>query len=72
MTLLQRAYLCGYRRALARMNGELKEMICEMKAGWDDEIADLKDVVDNIERDYANAKEVAKVMAERDPEITLH
>jgi hypothetical protein len=31
-------------------------------------------VVDNIERDYANAKEIAKVLAERerDPEVRLH
>jgi hypothetical protein len=30
------------------------------------------DVVDGIERDYENAKAVAKAMAERDPEVRLH
>jgi hypothetical protein len=29
-------------------------------------------VVDGIERDYENAKAVAKAMAERDPEVRLH
>ena len=29
-------------------------------------------VVDGIERDYANAKAVARAMAERDPEVRLH
>jgi hypothetical protein len=29
-------------------------------------------VVDGIERDYKNAKAVAKAMAERDPEVRLH
>jgi hypothetical protein len=36
------------------------------------EVARVKGVVDNIERDYANAKEIAKVLAERDPEVRLH
>ena len=54
------------------MHRELEVMLAEMKAGWDDELADLKDVVDGIERDYANANQVAKAMAERDPEVRLH
>jgi hypothetical protein len=53
---------------MARMRRELYDM----KRGWDDEIADLKSVVDGIERDYEHAKMVAKAMAERDPEIRLH
>jgi hypothetical protein len=32
----------------------------------------LTDVVYGIERDYANAKAVAKTMAERDPEVRLY
>ena len=38
------------------------------------ELAELKEVVDGIERDYATAKEVARVMAERErnPELRLH
>jgi hypothetical protein len=41
LTLLQRAYLLGYRRAMTRMRKELDVMLAEMKAGWDCEIADL-------------------------------
>jgi hypothetical protein len=54
------------------MRKELDVMLREMKHGWDDEIADLKRVVDLIERDYEHAKQVAKAMAERDPEMRLH
>jgi hypothetical protein len=42
------------------MRRELKDMIR-------DELADLGDVVDGIEKDYANAKAVARAMAQRDP-----
>jgi hypothetical protein len=54
------------------MTRELKDMLRDMKRGWDDEIADLKGVVDDIERDYENAKAVARAMVERDPEVRLH
>jgi hypothetical protein len=47
-------------------------MIRDMKKGWDKEVADLRDVADGIERDYENAKAVARAMAERDPEVRLH
>jgi len=46
-------------------------MLKEMKQGWDNEIADLKGVIDGIERDCEHAKQVAKAMAERDPEMRL-
>jgi hypothetical protein len=72
LTPLQRAYLLGYRRALARMRKELDVMLKEMKQGRDDEIADLRASVDGIERDYEHAKQVAKAMAERDPAARLH
>jgi hypothetical protein len=72
LTPLQRAYLLGYRRALARMRKELDVMLKEMKQGLDEEIADLRGVVDGIERDCEHAKQVAKAMAERDPEMRLH
>ena len=47
-------------------------MIRDLKAGWDADVSDLKEVVGGIECNYANAKEVAKAMAERDPEVRLH
>jgi hypothetical protein len=47
-------------------------MIRDTKQGWDEEVADLKGVVDGIERDYENAKQVAKAIAERDPKVRLH
>jgi hypothetical protein len=72
LTPLQRAYLLGYRRALAWMRKELDVMLKEMKQGWDEEIADLRGVVDGIERDCEHVKRVAKAMAERDPEMRLH
>lgn len=65
LTLTQRAYLLGYRRALVRMRRELRGIVTA-------ELAELRETVDGIERDYANAKEVAKAMAERDPEVRLH
>jgi hypothetical protein len=72
LTPLQRAYLLGYRRALARMRKELDVMLKEMKQGWDDEIRDLKGPINGMERDYNHAIAVAKAMAERDPEVRLH
>jgi hypothetical protein len=54
------------------MRRELKDMIRDMKKDWDEEVADLRDVVDGIEKDYKNAKAVAKAMAERDPEAWMH
>ena len=68
LTLQQRAYLLGYRRAIARMRREL----FEVRKGWEDEISDLKDTIDGIQRHYNNIKEVAKAMAEREPGVTLH
>lgn len=52
--------------------GELNDMLRDLKRGWDEEVADLKDAVDGIEHDYENAKAVAKAMAERDPGMRLH
>jgi hypothetical protein len=47
------------------MRRELKTLVTE-------QFAEMQGVVDGIERDYENAKAVAKAMAERDPEVRLH
>jgi hypothetical protein len=37
----------------------------QVKRGWDDEAADLRDAIKGVERHYRQAKAVAKAMAER-------
>jgi hypothetical protein len=68
LTPLQQAYLQGYRRAMTRMRRELYDM----KRGWDDEVADLREAINRTERRYTQVKEVALAMAERDPDARLH
>jgi ATP-dependent DNA ligase len=68
-------YQHGRSRAWLKIkNPSSPAMLPGVGAAWPrgSQVADFKGVVDGIERDYANAKAVAKAMAERDPEVRLH
>jgi flagellar biosynthesis/type III secretory pathway protein FliH len=65
---LQRAYLLGLRRGLAKARKEMR--IATER--WEDELESLSDEVDALMADYATCKQIAQAVTERDPNALLH